>query len=108
MDWKDALAGLRDSGVLPEGEPEPVAGEPAEMEAVQQGRLHVSIDRKGRKGKTATIIEGFDNGELAAGTAAELKRALGTGGSVRGCEVLVQGDVADKVREFLKRKGWKC
>jgi translation initiation factor 1 len=38
--------------------------------------------------------------------AADLKRALGTGGSVRGTEILLQGDRRAKIRESLTKKGF--
>lgn len=60
------------------------------------------MERKGRGGKTATIIEGFpgSDSELKA-LATRLKQQLGVGGSARGGEILIQGDCRQRLRELL-------
>lgn len=70
--------------------------------------LKVILDRKGRKGKVATIIEGFTlDDEAVADIASELKRKIGTGGSSRGGEILLQGDWREKAAVLLRAKGFK-
>lgn len=69
--------------------------------------LTMSMERKGRGGKTATIIAGFDTPAQAADTAATLKKRLATGGSSRDCEVLLQGDRREDVRRQLASLGFK-
>lgn len=64
---------------------------------------------KGRSGKPATILADFvgvSDGEITA-LASELKRALGTGGSARGGEILIQGDRRNALRPLLQAKGFK-
>ncbi|MGB0391472.1 MAG: translation initiation factor [Salibacteraceae bacterium] len=69
--------------------------------------LHVLIDRKQRKGKTATLIEGFvgstddlkDLGKM-------LKSKCGVGGSAKDGEIIIQGEVRDKVMDLLKAEGY--
>lgn len=70
--------------------------------------LHVIMERKGRAGKTATIITDFTmpDDELQA-LARQLKTKLGTGGSVRGNEILIQGDRRAQVMEILRGLGHK-
>lgn len=70
--------------------------------------LLVSMERKGRGGKTATIISGFtmDDGEVAE-IASRLKSRLGTGGSARGGEILIQGDRREDVAAWLRGQGYK-
>lgn len=104
-DWKDALAALR--GSVPQDntpDPEPLPGTPA----LQREPLRVVLDRKGRKGKTATVVEGWlgDDATLEE-MAREIKQRLGTGGSVRGGEILIQGDRKREVTDFLRSKGLK-
>jgi translation initiation factor 1 len=65
-------------------------------------------EKKGRGGKTATLIEGFkgSDSELAE-LARQLKSHCGTGGSVVDSEILIQGDQRKRVMEFLQKKGYK-
>ncbi|MDE5629738.1 MAG: translation initiation factor [Muribaculaceae bacterium] len=110
-DWTARLAALKlqmDNGnesveeIAPEN-PAPQKQEP------QKERLDIVLERKGRGGKTATIICGFtmDDDELAE-LASRLKRSLGTGGSARGGEILVQGDRRNDVLRFLTAQGFKA
>lgn len=105
MDWKDLLSQKIESGELTREDSTPA---PDEVPAHKPDTLNVLIDRKGRKGKTATIVEGFTcpDDEVAA-IASRLKTSLGTGGSSRGGEILIQGNVADKVRAALREMGYK-
>lgn len=107
LDWKDALGALKDSGNIPvDDTPDP---EPqTQTETRQKTPLHVLIDRKGRKGKTATIIEGFTGSDEALMQLAKtLKQRLGTGGSARDCEILIQGDRKSDVISILQSLGFK-
>ena len=105
-DWKDVLSRLSQDPGLPAGED--MASESVEVEKKAKDTLRVLIDRKGRKGKVATIVEGFTCGdEDVAEIAARLKKKLGVGGSSRGGEILIQGDLAQKVRQLLIEEGFK-
>lgn len=98
-DWRDNLMALLPD--LPPGNDVPVsAPEPDDKPA--QGRLDISVDRKGRGGKVATIISGFciDDSEVA-NIAARIKKRLGVGGSARGGEILIQGNHAHDVKTLL-------
>lgn len=109
QDWKDILAAM--GGNLPRednSEEITTTPQPAEVNDRKKDTLHIIIDKKGRKGKTATIIEGFTlPDEEVAELAAELKRKIGTGGSSRAGEILLQGEWKEKVKEFLIAKGYK-
>ena len=111
MDWKDALASL--SG-LPEGADSNDISEDYNVQKTlsevshQKSPLHVLIEKKGRGGKTATIIEGFEIAdEEIDGIARTLRKKLGTGGSSRGGEILIQGDRKTDVIRLLKEMGLK-
>lgn len=108
MDWKDALSGLLSEGNLPDGEDLPVQESEAAKTEIQRNPLHVLKERKGRAGKVATIVEGFVCSEQELqDVARKLKQTLGTGGSARGGEILIQGDVVDRVRQLLRTFGYK-
>jgi translation initiation factor 1 len=65
------------------------------------------IEKKGRGGKTVTVVAGLPrNQAFLAGLAAELKRACGTGGTATEDAVEVQGDHRERLRPLLAAKGW--
>lgn len=105
MDWKNSLESLRSS--LPEGD-EPEVETTAVEPASQTARLDIVLDRKGRKGKAATIVAGFTiPDEEVESLAARLKQRLGVGGSARGGEILIQGDKRQAVLDALVLWGYK-
>jgi len=65
------------------------------------------MEKKGRGGKTVTVI--FDlprNQAFLKELAGELKRACGVGGAVVENTVEIQGELRDRVRDVLAKKGW--
>lgn len=107
MDWKETLSLLKGNGNLPEGD-ENMNGIKDENISSFKGFLHVVLDKKGRKGKTATIIEGLgDNDAETEELAKLLKQKLGTGGSWRTGEILLQGDCKTAAIDILKKSGYK-
>lgn len=105
IDWKDALSRLKGDMPQPSDSDDSATpdllNEPTRQ--LPRQKLHVVVERKGRKGKTATIIEGFlcSDDELQE-IARSLKQKIGTGGSARGGEILLQGDWRDRVSELLR------
>lgn len=105
----DALADLHrkmggERAEVPElqGGEEPVDGE-------RPTNLYVSRDRKARRGKEVTLVEGFDPDEhhdLALSTAKSLKALCGVGGGWKEGVVLLQGDHRQRVAEWLTREGY--
>ncbi|MCM1005465.1 MAG: translation initiation factor [Prevotella sp.] len=111
MDWKDILlAKSAEMGIAPDENVGTVANESETPVFTPSAHpaLHVVVERRGRGGKTATIVEGFEceDAELKK-IAARLKSSLCTGGSARGGEILIQGDCRDRVRQCLKSMGFK-
>lgn len=72
------------------------------------GILRIRREVKGRKGKGVTTIAGFDldAGELKE-MAARLKRRCGSGGSVKGGIVIIQGDHRNVLSDALTQLGYK-
>lgn len=70
--------------------------------------LRVLIDRKQRKGKEVTLIEGFvGTNEDLKELGKWLKQKCGVGGSVKDGDIMVQGNHRDKIMELLKSEGYK-
>ena len=66
------------------------------------------MEKKGRGGKTVTVVFGLPrNDAFLKDLSKELKRACGTGGAVLEDGVELQGDLRDRVREFLVGKGFQ-
>ena len=103
QDWKEILS-ERFGAVLPDAEE--TASQPEEKPRPKKQRLIVAIDRRGRAGKQVTRVSGFsgDDVELES-LCRQLKTRLGTGGSVKDGEMVIQGDVRDKVVAWLTEMG---
>lgn len=74
--------------------------------APRDGVVRLLRDRKGRGGKTVTLVVGLSGGtEELARVATELKRACGTGGSIKGDVVEIQGDHRERICLILREQG---
>ena len=77
--------------------------------APNQQNLKVEASRKGRGGKTVTVISGFQGKpETLADLAKQLKAQCGTGGTVKDNEIEIQGEHKQKLAEILKKMGYKA
>ncbi|MCM1293470.1 MAG: translation initiation factor [Bacteroides sp.] len=108
MDWQQQLEAFRRQNPdLPDG-PETVESADDRPLPSAHPRVDVGIERKGRGGKTATLITGWQlpDDELLD-IARRLKQTLGTGGSARGGDILIQGDRRDDCVRLLNSYGYK-
>lgn len=72
------------------------------------GKVVLRVQRKGRGGKTVTLIEGLRLPPSALeALGKELRRTLGCGVSPEGEALVVQGDQADRLRPLLLARGAK-
>lgn len=66
--------------------------------APEKQNLRVTLDSKQRKGKTVTLVQGFTGTEEDLKELAKLlKNKCGVGGSVKDGEIIIQGEVKEKV-----------
>jgi translation initiation factor 1 len=72
------------------------------------GVVRVSRERTGRRGKTVTLITGIPgNDDQRRVLAASLKRSCGSGGTVQGEIIEIQGDHREPVAEKLRELGYR-
>ena len=66
------------------------------------------LEKKGRGGKTVTVVAGLPrNAAFLASLAVEFKRACGTGGTATDDALEIQGDQRERLRPLLAAKGWR-
>ena len=64
-------------------------------------------EKKGRGGKTVTVVYDLpQNPEFLKELSQDLKRACGAGGTVVEDRVEIQGDLRERVREALMKRGY--
>ena len=72
----------------------------------QKLRATIVIERKGRRGKTVTIVRGL---ELAPSVlevlSKELRHRCGAGGTVAGPDIEIQGDQRSRAADYLESRG---
>ncbi len=74
-----------------------------------QQNVRVQATRAGRKGKTVTIITGFQTKvETLEALLKQLKTQCGTGGALKDNEIEIQGDHKQKILEILIKLGYKA
>jgi translation initiation factor 1 len=65
------------------------------------------LEKSGRGGKTVTVVYDLPrNQAFLKALATELKRACGAGGAVVDDTVEIQGDLRDRIRAALEKKGF--
>ena len=128
-DWKSALAALgatedtsdkkekadidrkKRVGVVystnPDFEYSDDSQEETEILPKNQQRLRLSMERAGRGGKTVTLVKGVVGSEEDINALCKLlKQKCGVGGSVKGGEIIIQGDHRQRLVEILKNEGY--
>jgi translation initiation factor 1 len=105
-DWKDKLGKM----VYSTGGQEPEDSDEFETNeefAEEEQVIRIWLDRKQRRGKTATLIKGYRGStnqmELLS---KRLKKLCGVGGSAKDGEIILQGDQRKKVLDFLLKEGF--
>jgi translation initiation factor 1 len=74
-----------------------------------QQQLKVEASRKGRKGKTVTVVSGFQSSATTLeALTKQLKNHCGAGGALKDNTIEVQGDHREKVQQCLIALGYKA
>ena len=69
----------------------------------------VRRETKGRGGKEATVIWDVPGGDVELKSLGKaIKQRLGTGGSVKDGQIVIQGDHVETILSFLKDKGFQA
>ena len=68
--------------------------------------LEAHFSNKGRSGKTVTIIKGFiGSDEELKSLAKSIKQKFSVGGSIKGRNIIIQGNIRDEILDFLQLNG---
>ena len=96
------LAKLQFENLAPDPEPQEIP----ENSTFQKQFLEAHFSNKGRAGKTVTLIKGFEGeAEELKVLAKQIKNHIGTGGTVKNGEILIQGNFRDQIMDFLTQLG---
>ncbi len=73
-----------------------------------QHNLKIQVSRKGKGGKTVSIVSGFQvSEETLQSLTKQLKNQCGTGGTSRENEIEIQGDHRQQLQGILIKLGYK-
>lgn len=104
-DWKERLNVVYSTN--PDFKYESTEDEVVESREKKQQKLRVSIEKKGRGGKTVTLVNGFIGPEDDLKELDKLlKTRCGVGGSVKDGEIIIQGEFKQRIIELLKAEGY--
>jgi len=73
----------------------------------ESARIVISKEIRGRYKKTSTIIRGIEHDSKEAEVlTSELKTKIGTGGTYKEGQIILQGDHREAVKQLLIKKGF--
>ena len=105
-DWKKKLNVVYSTNPDFEFEKEETPQE--ETLAKDKQQLRIQLDTKRRRGKAVTLIMGFVGQDDDLSDLGKLLRVkCGVGGSAKDGEIIVQGDMRNRVLEILKKEGYE-
>ncbi len=83
--------------------------ETAKLESFyKKSKINISKQKKGKKGKTITLIRGLGTEDeiLLKELLKKIKVFCGTGGTIIDSNIQLQGDMVSKSIEFLRKEGF--
>lgn len=105
-DWKERLNVVYSTNPDFRYETEPVGNTAATLPPEKQN-LRVTTDKKHRAGKVVTLVTGFTGTENDLNELGKLlKTKCGTGGAVKDGEIIIQGDLKQRITELLQTAGY--
>ena len=74
----------------------------------KRSKINISKQKKGKKGKTITLIRGLGTEDeiLLKELLKKIKAFCGTGGTLIDSNIQLQGDMVSKSTEFLRKEGF--
>ena len=98
---------IGDEDLPADNTPVPSPAKPAAKGAGEVVR--VQRERKGRRGKTVSVITGVPGPEARRqDLLKQLKQKLGTGGALEGDNIVIQGDHRDRAVDLLNQMGYRA
>ena len=71
-------------------------------------KVSISLETGGRRGKQVTVIKGIThNPQVIESLVKKLKGQLGTGGTIKGKTIELQGNQVAKATDFLRKDGYE-
>ncbi len=106
---ESGLSGEADSWTdIPAAKPERPAGSVSLPDFNRVGKIVLRVQRKGRGGKTVTILSGSGLGANEMEPLAKaLRKGLGCGARVEESAIVLQGDVSERAERWLRDRGAK-
>jgi translation initiation factor 1 len=90
------------------GDEEPDTDDTAELPP-NQHKLKIEVSKKGKGGKTVTIISGFQvSSETLSSLTKALKNQCGAGGTMKDNSIEIQGDRRQQLLEIVTKLGYKA
>ena len=82
--------------------------ETARVDTFKRLKINISKQKKGKKGKTITLIKGLGTEDeiLLKELVKKIKVFCGTGGTLIDRNIQLQGDMVSKSIEFLRKEGF--
>ncbi|MBK8807736.1 MAG: translation initiation factor [Bacteroidales bacterium] len=106
-DWKERLGVVYSTSDSFDYDSSQDSTENEEVEPQKQ-LLYISHDKKQRKGKIVTLIEGFKGSQDNLEALSKIvKQRCGVGGTAKDGEIIIQGQLREKVQIILDSLGYK-
>jgi translation initiation factor 1 len=84
------------------------AAEPGTEAKTHNKAVKLRLEKQGRAGKMVTVLYDLNLGlETAEALCRRLQKHCGCGGASTDTEIMLQGDMREKVRQYLTKEGYR-